>query len=410
MTPLIVLAVLAAAVAVWVTAVHPRLNFCGFALVLALVPYLHVPGTEIPVLVVLTVGIWVALAFLPGLDLRPGWPEGGLLLLAAVAGLSLVATGVSPGSLREYAAWLAVTSVAVPVRFLPDPDRRAFVTTFVVGCAVSGLLGIVLLVVDPQGLLLGQLSFAGYDPAAANAQYVLGTEDNNLRLTGTFVEPNIAGLVLAVGLLLGVACFRGRQRLLLAGVIGAALALTLSRSALATIVVAVLLLVLFARGRQRTALLGASAAAALGALVVPTVRERVLTSFGAYDTGSRARGLALADFPDQVAGHWWWGLGWDREEYRDPVVGRTVNFVANTPLLTVYRGGLLVAGLGVLLLLALVVRSLLVARRSFEQAVLSCGVVSFCLVALQLDFPVVIQHPAAAVFSVLVGLSLGRPR
>ena len=35
-----------------------------------------------------------------------------------------------------------------------------------------------------------------------------------------------------------------------------------------------------------------------------------------------------------------------------------------------------------------------------------CGVIGIVLVALQLDFPIVIQAPATALFSFLVGLSL----
>jgi len=403
------LAVVVAAVAAlgaWVAAVHPVAIFRAVALVLSVVPYADVPGTEVPVLLVLAVGIWVALLFLPGVRFTPGWPEAGLAVLAGVALLSVVATGVTAGALVEYVAWLAATAIVVPVRFLTPEARAAVIRTFVHGCAFASVLGIVLLRLDPQGLVLGRLAFAGYDAAGSNAQFVLGTEQNAIRLTGTFVEPNIAGLVLAVGLLLAVATTTGAQRVLLAGVIGGGLALTLSRSAIGTVVVAVALLVLVSTGRRRAGLVAASVAALLAGLAVPTVRERLFNSFGPNDTGSQARSLAFQDFPGQLTGHWWWGLGWDREEFRDPVVGRVVNFVANTPLLTVYRGGLVLGGVVVALLLVIVVRSLAVSRRSFEDAVLGCGLAAFCLVALQLDFPVVIQHPATAVFSLLFGCAL----
>jgi len=75
-------------------------------------------------------------------------------------------------------------------------------------------------------------------------------------------------------------------------------------------------------------------------------------------------------------------------------------------LLTIYRGGVVVGGVVVLLLIVLTVRSVSAARRDFPEAVLACGVIAFCLVALQLDFPAVIQPPATAVFSLLVGLSV----
>jgi hypothetical protein len=410
-TRLVVLVAVVAAIAAWVTAVHPVMILRGFALVLAVVPYLHVPSTGIPLLLVLALGIWVALLFLPGVDFRPGWPEALLLLLAAVALLSVVATGVSLDAFIEYAAWLAATAVLVPLRFLPDEARQACIHTFVLGCAVASVIGIALLRVDPQGALLSRLTFAGYEPVGNNAQLVPGTETNALRLTGTYVEPNIAGLVLAAGVLLAVAYTRGVSRVVLTGLIGTALLLTLSRSAIGTVVVAFVLLVLLAGGRRRLPLLGAGLVAALGSWAIPVVRERLLNSFGPSDTGSVVRALAFQDFPEKMQGHWWWGLGWAREEFRDPVVGRMVNFVANAPLLTVYRGGLVLGGVAVLLLLVLIVRSLVAARGEFPDAVLACGVLAFCLVALQLDFPAVIQPPATAVFSLLVGLSLwARPK
>jgi len=291
-TKLVVLAVVAVAIAAWVTAVHPVLVVRGFVLVLAVVPYLHVPGTGIPLLLVLSLGIWVALLFLPGLEFRPGWPEALLGLLAAVALLSVVATGVSVDAFIEYAAWLAATAVLVPLRFLPDQARRACIHTFVLGCAVASVIGIVLLAIDPQGNYLSRLAFAGYEPVGNNAQLVPGTETNTLRLTGTYVEPNIAGLVLAVGVLLAVAYLRGVNRVVLTTLIGTALLLTLSRSAIGTVAVAFVVLVLLAGGRRRLPLLGAGLLAALGSLAIPVGRERLLNSSGPSDTGPVVRAPA----------------------------------------------------------------------------------------------------------------------
>lgn len=398
-----------ALVAAWVTAVHPRVLFCLFALVLAVVPYADVPGSRVPVLLVLCVGIWVALMFVPDVQFRPGWVEVGLLVWAGVAGLSVVATGVSVASLEEYVAWLAATAIVVPLRFLPPDTRTPLIKAFVLGTALAALLGIALVVLDPRGEFLARLSFVGYDPVGGNAQRVLGTEENALRLTGTFVEPNIAGLVLAGGLLLAIASFRGFRRVALVAVIGAALLLTLSRSALATVAVALVILALASGRRQRLTVLAAGITVLVGALAIPIVRERLFNSFGPNDTGTQARWLAVQEFPATMEGHWWWGLGWAREEFRDFGVGVTVNYIANAPLLTYYRAGFLVGTVAVVLLVAVLVHSLSSLNRSFPHVVLASGLVAFCLVALQLDFPVVTQAPATAVFSLLLGLSL-QPR
>lgn len=404
-----VVAVLTAFVAGWVTTVHPRATLAAFALVLGLAPYAKLPGTGAPLILVLALGSWVALAFLPGARIRPGWPEAALALVAGFALLSVLATSPSPKALVEYAAWLAATSVVVPMRFLTAPARRVVVDALVGGAAVAAVVGVALLRLDPNGFFLARLSFVGYRAGADNAQYVPGTEQNALRLTGTYVEPNVAGLVLAVALLLAVAAYRGWLRVLLVVVIGAGLAMTLSRSALGTVVVAFGLVVLLSRSRQRWWLVGAGLLGSVGALAIPVLRERLLNSFGPHDTGSLARELAFSDFAKSLDNHWIWGLGWDREEFRSQAVGRTVNFVANAPLLTVYRGGAILGLVVAVVLLVLVLRAVHASRGGFETAVLACGVAGFCLVALQLDFPVVIQHPATAVFSVLIGLSLGRP-
>jgi hypothetical protein len=406
---LMVIAAMAAGTAAWVTLVHPRLTVAAFAGVLSVVPYAKVPGTDAPILLVLALGIWVACLAMSGTRFRVGLPELGLLALVSAAGLSVVATSTSPSALLEYVSWVAATAVVVPIRALAPDARRTLVGVFVAGCAVASAVGITLMRIDPGGALLGHLSFVGYRPYGDNAQYVPGVDHNSLRFTGTFVEPNIAGLVLAVGVLLAIGCTRGWLRALLVIVIGAGLALTLSRSALGTVVVALGLVVLMVPGRRRLVVAGTGALAGLALLAVPIVRDRLLLSFGPHDTGSLARELALQDFVRSLGGEWWWGLGWDREEFRSVAVGRTVNFVANAPLFTIYRGGVVVGGVAVLLLLLLVLRLGWVPRASFERLVLACGVAGFCLVALQLDFPVVIQHPATAVFSLLVGLSLGAP-
>lgn len=408
-TRLIVLGVLATAVAAYAATIHPTSIFAATAGVLGFVPYLDIPGTNVPVLLVLAVGVWVALVFLPGVQFRPGWCEWWVLGLAVAALLSVVATDLSADSLTELAAWLAATAIVVPVRFLPAPARSTMVRVFVLSSAAASLLGILLVRIDPYGVLLSRFTFAGYDYSESNVQQVEGSETLTTRLTGTFVEPNIAGLILAIGLLLAVGYFRGPMRVLLVVVIGSGLMLTLSRAAIATVVVAGALLVLRSGGARRISLLVSGALAALGALAIPGVRDRLFDSFGPSDTGTIVRDLALQQFPQAMQGHWVWGLGWAREEFRDPTVGRIVNIVANAPLLTIYRGGLILGGLAIAVLALLVIRSWVAGQRSFEDAVVCCGVIGLILVELQLDFPVVIQVPATVAFSFLIGLSLHPP-
>lgn len=406
LTRQVVLAVAALLVAAYAATVHPLSIFVTLAAVLGFVPYLDVPGANIPVLLVLAIGVWVALAFLPGVEFRPGGPELWVLALAATALLSVVATDLSVDSLTELAAWLVATAVVVPIRFLPLAARTLMIRTFVISAAAAATLGSALVRLDPDGSLLSRLTFAGYSQERVRAQYVPGTEVIATRLTGTFVEPNIAGLVLAAAVMLAVAYFQGPMRVVLVVLIGGGLLLTLSRTALATVVVAGVVLVLRAGGRRRLALIASGVVAGLGALAIPNVRGRLLDSFGPSDTGSIERDRALEAFPEAMEGHWIWGLGWAREEFRDASLSATVNYVANGPLMTIYRGGVILGILSVLALVVLVVRSWIAAKRSFEDAVVCGAVIGFVLMALQLDFPIVLQTPATIVFSFVVGLSL----
>ena len=128
-TRLTVLVIVTGLVAAYVASVHPLATFRLFAAILAIVPYMHVPGTGIPLLLVLSVGIWVSLLFLRGVDFRPGWVEVWMLAVAAVALLSVFATGISKDALVEYVAWLAATAVVIPLRFLPDHERLSVIRT-----------------------------------------------------------------------------------------------------------------------------------------------------------------------------------------------------------------------------------------------------------------------------------------
>jgi hypothetical protein len=236
-------------------------------------------------------------------------------------------------------------------------------------------------------------------------QRVYGSETISTRLSGTFLEPNIAGLILAAGLVLTVAYFHGSVRMALVVVIGAGLLLTLSRTAVATVIVAGLVVVLRAP-IHRFAIVVAGLVSGLAALALPPVRIRLMDTFGPSDMGTLARQLALGDFPRLMDGHWVWGLGWARAEFRSRSLGETVNYVANGPLVTIYRGGIVVGIIAIAVIIVLVVRSWFAANRSFEDAVVCAGVIGFVLVAMQLDFPIVLSAPATTMFSFLVAMSL----
>lgn len=389
------------ALLVYVAVVHPRVPLVAFGAVLGLAPYMHVPGTDLPALLALSAWTWLAYLLLPETELRWGWVELAVLTLAVVVVMSLVATGTSSRALIEATAWLATTSLVVPLCRLPDRLRGSICRAFAKSAVAGSLIGFAIIAGAP-GWLRQALGPLGYDPARNVRQ--ISDEALTERLTGTYLEPNVAGLILLVALIVAAVELRGRWRIVAVGIIGVALLLTLSRAAVGAAAVAGLVVVL-RTPRYRWPMVALAGGAGALALAIPRVRNRLLGSFGSGDIGFSDRLAALRAFPEQVDGNWWWGLGWSRPEFRDSVAAATTNFVANGPLLTVYRGGLVLGILVTLIVIVLVIRAWVVAGRSFEAALLGGGLIGIGLVAFQLDFPIVNQAPATAVTSLLIALT-----
>jgi hypothetical protein len=98
---------------------------------------------------------------------------------------------------------------------------------------------------------------------------------------------------------------------------------------------------------------------AAGLFAVPSVRDRLLSSFSDSDTGRSARADSLQNLPGQMSGHWVFGLGWNRPEFKSGQLAQQVNYPSNAPLLTLYRGGIITA---LLLVVVLVIGCVLAYR------------------------------------------------
>ena len=145
-------------------------------------------------------------------------------------------------------------------------------------------------------------------------------------------------------------------------------------------------------------------------LMVPAVYNRFVNSFSERDIGSMDRLEALSKFPHEMSGNWWFGLGWGRPEFIDDVAAYKTNVVANSPLLTLYRGGIFPA---IAFLLVLLAGTFLAYRRArdkpWESGFIGAVFVGFSLVGLQLDYPVVTIAPATMAWSVLIAFLAGKP-
>lgn len=390
---------------VYVAVTRPMVVFGATALVLAFLPFGVLPGTSLPLVLMLGAGTCVAALLRPGKTGQGGLLGWAMVVLIVLSTISVMVTYTSSYDLIEFAKWLVASTAGLSLLRLSGEERQQFGRLFVYGSIASAVLGMFGVVFDQSGRYLAFLAPFGYLSGAESLRFVFGATEQSVRLTGTYIDPNAAGLFLFIALFLSVALLRGPLLVLAFLTLLPALALTLSRAAIFSAVVALLLFLAMQNmrlgGRMKAVGLGAGAGAALFA--VPDIQSRIFESFGSSDAGSTARAAALRDFPRHLEGHWFFGLGWGRIEFRDGEAAFLTNYVANAPLLTVYRGGLL-TGLAfcAVLLIGVTIAFKTMRSREAGPGLVAAGFCGLVVVALQLDFPVVTIPPVTMVFSMFI--------
>ncbi|MFI8565493.1 O-antigen ligase domain-containing protein [Rhodococcus sp. NPDC078407] len=384
---------------------HPLYLTRVLAFSLGALPFGYVPGIHAPLIFALGIAVIFATVIHRTAVSRITWPEMPMIALLVLSALSLFATSGALVDYVEFGQWVVSTLVVVCLLRMQRDELALFGRIYVYAASAAAAFAVLIFVADPAGKLIRYLSIFGYGSEEESTRFVYSpTGATTVRLAGTYIDPNAAGIGFVLALMLCVLLLRGYLRTVLAALLFLSIVMTLSRAALFSVVFGVLLMLAFQqlRTRERLAIVGAFAAAFVGALAVPSVRNRVFSSFGSGDAGSSARGDALVEFPGHMQGHWMFGLGWGRAEFKDPTVAFEVNYVANTPLLTIYRGGLVagIAFVAILVVIAVVGYTLLRSRH-WEYGFYGGGMIGFAVVALQLDFPVVTIPATTMAFSVM---------
>lgn len=395
----------AAVVGTYIGIRHPLWLYWLLAAALAALPFGYFPGVHAPLTFGLGIAVLLASLLHRNVNNALAPLEIALILLVVASAVSVAATFESPTDIAEFGKWTVSTLLVISLLRLSAADLHRFGRVYVIASAAAALFAILIVVADPNGRLISYLSFIGYGRESNSTRFVYSDSGNTVRLAGTYIDPNTAGIGLLVALAVALVVFTGWHRVALATLFVVSVALTLSRAALFSILGGLIILVLFhaLSGRQRRTIFAALAAAVLAAAATPQVRRRVFSSFGSGDAGSSARADALDNFTSVMHGHWLFGLGWGRPEFKDPGKSFEVNYVANAPLLTVYRGGI-ITGLIFLaaLLIAVIIAYRTLRRGDTPQAALAGIFIGFTVVALQLDFPVVTIPSVTMMFSILL--------
>lgn len=376
-------------------------------IVLGFMPFAAIPGTGAPLVVLLAI-VLIPLAMAhPSTRLPRLGPIGvTVIVFLAVSAVSMLAGFNGFAAVWEYVKWAIATSVTLIALRMADRLRRTVMRAFVVAAAAGAVVTMGMLVVDPAGSWVERFGFLGYGGSAAvNSRTVVVGGSEMLRASGLYVDPNSAGLVFLMAAGIAGTAFSGLMRLAMITVLVAGVAGTLSRSAIVSVIVAMIVLVVVSRldAGRRLLLVSAGAAALAAVLFIPALSSRLLDSFGGRDVGASARADALANYPSQMDGAWLFGHGWYLREFWDPVYGFHVNYAANAPLVTVYRGGVLVGLVFVVLLLLALIVAVRAMRRAHDGAGVLGGVLfGLVFIAFQLDFPVVTMPALAMCFALVL--------
>lgn len=409
------IAAIAGVIVLTITIRHPNFIYFAFAFILGGAPFAIIPGVGQPAVVVLALLVWLAVLTHPIAETRTSILEFSVAILVIISFVSMAMTMDGMKHVIEFGKWFIATSLVFALLRLNREVLRSFGKWYVAGAFLGAAFAMAVFFLDKAGTTLNYLSVFGYGRTGTigtHLRFYVMENSTIVRLTGTYVDPNAAGIFLLVGFALSVALLRGWARLITAPVILGALIITLSRSAILSVAVAILLFLLFQRTStgRRLAIVWVSVVGAACALSVPAIYSRVFDSFGSSDTGATDRARALGNFTTAMTGNWWWGRGWGVPEFTDEVVGWKTNYVANSPLLTVYRGGVLTGIAFVVMLIAGAIVAYRYARKSpWESGVIGAMFVGFSLVGLQLDFPVVTSGQMTMAFSVFLAFLAANP-
>ncbi|AMO60425.1 Lipid A core - O-antigen ligase and related enzymes [Mycolicibacterium phlei] len=393
--------------AVYIGLRHPLWLFWALAWVIGALPFGEFPGVNLPFWLPLAFGAIVAVYVHPKLARSPHPLELATWLFIAVSVISVAATSISLISIIMIVRWSLATVLAVALIRLSNEDLVKFGRYFVYGSFLNALFGLYIVALDRDQSTFRYLRFVGYAPeyTAPRFAYSDGGAVALIRLGGTMVDPNGEGIALVAALAVSFIVLRGWTRVVMSTVIGLALLLTLSRASIFSVVVGVILVLIFhgMRSRDRLLSLAAFAAVVIAAWSTPSIRRRFLSAFRSDDRGANDRIESLREFPHQMSGHWWFGLGWDRPEYTEGDYAFVLNHVSNAPLLTVYRGGIFTGIVFVAIMVMGCVYGYRAIRANWMPGAIYGGIfIGFCLVALQLDHPVAGSPPSQLKYAIML--------
>lgn len=222
--------------------------------VIALLPFASLPfrvgftPTFLDLALVGLFGTWILTLLLSEKQDLIATPVGGPVLAFALLAVAAFVAGLSHGAVTSYLirhfaeVLLSIALFYLVVNTVRDVDRLGrLVRWLILGAFIAAMVGLVLYVI-PETLAVRALSALGrfgYPTGPGVIWYIRDDPSEMKRAMGTSVQPNVLGSLLSFGLVMLIPQWVAKHRiiprtgtLLLGGVIGGCLVLTISRSAI----------------------------------------------------------------------------------------------------------------------------------------------------------------------------------
>lgn len=392
----------------------PQVYIYAFVAILGALPFasVGVAGLQLPVAVALA-----PLALLGAAVSRSaytarsrGWPAVWIIGLLTAA-VSFAATrGSFAADDQEFTKWVMATMAMPAIALAQSEMRYRAAQVFGIATTAGSVFAIAAWVLPNGNAFLGLLQLFGYARSADNVRYfILDGSSAGIRLTGSYVDPNIAGLFFVVGLACALVSFTGFKKWMLSSILIVGVALSLSRGAILACAISVVCFMIFANARFNRRLRASVVliVAALAIAVFPTLQTRLSGTLGDEDIGSADRIEALNNFTDVMSGKWAFGLGWGRPEFRDAAASYSVNMVANAPLAVIYRAGIFAFVGYALLVILLSILALRLLRSAVVADQVIGAVVVGVLFVIQTGYATVILAPVVSLFYLFAGFAVG---
>ena len=311
--------------------------------------------------------------------------DGILTIYVLVSLITVYATQRSALDWNEYIKWCLALCFIFYLGSSMKSGLRIQIEPFVLGVSLGGFFSLLnYFHVIPSSSMNSILTSFGYLVSPKSENYFIFQGHNlSQRLSGFYTEPNICASFMLAGLLFSI--YLGKQVssvFYISSIIcGLALLLSYSRGALFSLALVVLLVSLTV-GKVNFKVLSLLLIPSLMSIfLIPNLRIRLFSSFSEGDMGYQDRVRTYSEKFEELSRNWEFGKGWGLPEFRNSYDAYWNLVPPNYFLAIWYRGGLIVASIGLGIMIFGLVASFSSIRKGTKSVYMQIPFIVLCFQA-----------------------------